>query len=231
MTTRRCTLPTRPDAPDSAREKGFWWTCSGRVLRRIGSHFSGVRIIPGVDRLSRANDTTIRASPAISRPMNRYVNEERKRLAIAPPKSTIRPTAPTATLILRLCMAASSAARRRCDGVGGGDSNAPHSTSGYLMAAPEVRALHKRFVRRAGWSAGHGRKTRFRVDARRPRRSRRPARTRREHQESDESRRAVRAASRAEPRDDLREVVDADSRVVRGRNDPARRARPLPQPE
>src|SRR5437762_5249307 len=230
MTTTCGTLPTMPYPPDSERQ---------RVLVDV------LRASPSEDRLSlfrSAHDPRCGSSE----PRERHDDEGESRdfetdehvrdrgeeeTCHCAPKSTIRPTAPTATLILRLCMAASSVALRRCDGVGGGDSNAPHSTFGYLMAAPEVRALHKRFVRRAGWSAGHGRKTRFRVDARRPRRSRRPARTRREHQESDEGRRAVRTASRSEPRDDLREVVNTNSRVVRGRNDAARRARPLPQPE
>src|SRR3989454_12111266 len=120
-------------------------------------------------------------------------------------------------------MAASSAARRRCDGVGGGDSNAPHSTSGYLMAAPEVRALHKRFVRRAGWSAGHGGKKRFRFDARRPRRSRRRALTRREQQQKDAKRGAGRTAPPSEPRGDLREVVAPGARVVSGWKESNRR--------
>src|SRR2546430_8921460 len=106
------------------------------------------------------------ASPTISVLMKgRYVNEEKKRLAMAPQKTRTNPTPPTATLIFRLRAAASSAARRRGDRLSGFDSNTPHSTSRYLMAPAGVCTLHKRFVRRPGWSAGHGGENRVFIEA------------------------------------------------------------------
>src|SRR5206468_1269646 len=78
---------------------------------------------------------------------------------------------------------------------------------------------------------GDGGQTRPPVDARRAGGPGRPPRARRQHQEPDQGRRAVRAAARPEPRDELREGLDPDPRVVRGRHDPARRPRPVPQSE